>query len=115
MKNMKMNKPLVLGISLILLALVIFAVMKKTSSGYENLSSWDIEGSSDGGGGGGGSSWKLYGSDKCGWTTKQKKEMDSKNVSYTFVDCDKESCDGITSFPTLKNSDGTVKVGFTPM
>lgn len=106
MKNMKMNKPLILGISLFLLALVIFACMNKTSSGYESFPIDD---------GGAAAPWKLYGSDKCGWTTKQKKEMDSKNVPYTFVDCDKESCDGITSFPTLKNSDGTVKVGFTPM
>ena len=59
--------------------------------------------------------WTVYGSNKCGWTRKQTAEMDSKGVNYKFVDCDTENCSGISSFPTLKNDDGTVKVGFTPM
>jgi hypothetical protein len=59
--------------------------------------------------------WTVYGSNKCGWTVKQTAEMDAKGVNYKFVDCDTENCEGISSFPTLKNDDGTVKVGFTPM
>ena len=59
--------------------------------------------------------WTVYGSNKCGWTRKQTEEMDAKGVKYTFVDCDKESCPGVSGFPTLKNDDGTVKVGYTPM
>ena len=70
---------------------------------------------SSGGGGGGGGGWTVYGSNNCGWTRKQVSEMDSKNVKYTFVDCDTQDCAGIPAFPTLKNDDGTVKVGFTPM
>jgi hypothetical protein len=64
-----------------------------------------------------GKAWTVYGSHNCGWTTKQLKDMDSKNVAYTFVDCDKdkEACTGMSGFPTLKNDDGTVKVGYTPM
>jgi hypothetical protein len=43
--------------------------------------------------------------------------MDSKGIAYNFVDCDqdKESCTGMSGFPTLKHDDGTVKVGYTPM
>ena len=77
-------------------------------------------GSGMGSGGGGeisGTDWTVYGSHNCGWTTKQLAEMDSKNVAYTFVDCDKNpgQCDGMSGFPTLKNSVGELKTGFTPM
>lgn len=61
------------------------------------------------------SGWTIYGSKECSWCKKQFEEMDSKSISYKFVDCQTENCDGITGFPTLKNDDGTVKVGFTPM
>ena len=48
---------------------------------------------------------------------KQLAEMETKGITYKFVDCDKENqvCVGMSGFPTLKNDDGTVKVGFTPM
>jgi hypothetical protein len=62
-----------------------------------------------------GGGWTVYGSNKCGWTRKQTAEMEAKGVQYKFVDCDKEDCPGVDGFPTLKNDDGTVKVGFTPM
>jgi len=60
-----------------------------------------------------GSSWTVYGTDGCGWTRKQLKEMDAKGVSYEYVNCENGGCDGITSFPTLKSSDGAVKIGYT--
>ena len=59
--------------------------------------------------------WTIYGSKGCSWTRKQFDEMDKKGIDYKFVDCTKEKCDGISGFPTLKNDDGTVKVGYTPM
>jgi len=59
--------------------------------------------------------WTVYGSNKCSWTRKQTEEMDAKGVKYNFVDCDSEDCPGVSGFPTLKNDDGTVKVGYTPM
>jgi len=64
-----------------------------------------------------GGEWTVYGTTSCGWTKKQMKEMDDKGIVYKFVDCEAESenCVDISAFPTLKNSDGTVKVGFTPM
>jgi hypothetical protein len=66
---------------------------------------------SDGSGGG----WTVYGTQSCGWTKKQLKEMDDKGIPYTYVDCKDEKCEGISGYPTLKNDDGTVKVGYTPM
>ena len=68
-------------------------------------------------GGGKSSGWTVFGTTGCSWTTKQLAEMESKGITYKFVDCDKESqnCVGMSAFPTLKNDDGTVKVGFTPM
>ena len=62
-----------------------------------------------------GRGWTVYGSHNCGWTTKQLKHMDSKGIAYDFVDCDKESCTGMSGFPTLKHDDGTVKSGYTTM
>ena len=59
--------------------------------------------------------WTVYGSNKCSWTRKQTEEMDAKGVKYNFVDCDSQDCPGVSGFPTLKNDDGTVKVGYTPM
>jgi hypothetical protein len=62
-----------------------------------------------------GPGWTVYGSMNCGWTRKQLSHMDDKNVAYKFVDCDSGDCPGVSGFPTLKNDDGTVKVGYTPM
>ena len=94
-----------------ILTFVYFLVTK--SSGYSSISgeedSEDAEDDESGG------EWTVYGTKSCGWTVKQLKEMDSKNVSYTFVDCDTQDCPGVKGFPTLKNTDGTVKTGFTPM
>jgi hypothetical protein len=61
------------------------------------------------------STWTVYGTNSCGWCKKQKKEMDSKGIKYSFVDCSNGSCgDDITGFPTLKNMEtGEIKVGFT--
>lgn len=68
-------------------------------------------------GGGKTTGWTVFGTTGCSWTTRQLAEMETKGITYKFVDCDKESqnCVGMSGFPTLKNDDGTVKVGFTPM
>lgn len=50
--------------------------------------------------------WKLYGAEWCGWTKKQLKYMEKHNKAYEFIDCEKEQCNGIKSFPTLVSSDG---------
>ena len=48
--------------------------------------------------------WTVFGTTGCSWTTKQLAEMESKGITYKFVDCDKESqnCVGMSGFPTLK-------------
>jgi hypothetical protein len=58
--------------------------------------------------------WTVYGSKNCGWTNKQLEHMDSNNISYEFIDCDKnkQKCVGMEGFPTLKNSNGKTIVGF---
>jgi len=58
-------------------------------------------------------SWTVYGTDGCGWTRKQLKEMDDKGVPYTYVNCENEDCGDARSYPTLKSNDGETKVGFT--
>ena len=59
-----------------------------------------------------GPKWTVYGTNGCGWTRKQLEVMDSKNVPYTFVDCDHEDCAGINAFPTLVKPTGEKLVGF---
>jgi hypothetical protein len=59
------------------------------------------------------SSWTVYGTDECGWTRKQLKEMDDKGVDYSYVNCKNGDCGDIKSYPTLKNDAGETKVGFT--
>lgn len=60
----------------------------------------------------GGKTWTVYGSNGCGWTRKQLKSMKDKKLNHTFVDCDKEDCGDISSFPTIKDSDGKTTVGY---
>jgi hypothetical protein len=59
-------------------------------------------------------SWTVYGSNGCGWTRKQLKNMDDKGISYTYVDCDEDGkqCTGMSGFPTLKDESGTMSTGY---
>ena len=59
-----------------------------------------------------GGEWKVYGTMGCGWTRKQLDHMKSKGVKHTFIDCDKDACDGMEAFPTSVHSDGKKVVGF---
>lgn len=59
------------------------------------------------------SGWTVYGSMDCGWTRKQLKHLDDKNISYTFVDCKKTKCDHVIAFPTVIKPTGEQVVGFT--
>ena len=60
---------------LVVLLLAVFMLMKRSvaSGSGDEISGTD---------------WTVYGSHNCGWTTKQLAEMDSKDVGYTFVDCE---------------------------
>ena len=57
--------------------------------------------------------WKVYGTMKCGWTVKQLDYLNKKGISHTFVDCDREACQGIDGFPFLEHEDGRSHKGFT--
>jgi hypothetical protein len=72
-------------------------------------------GCSGGGGEAPSKKWTVYGTDKCGWTRKQLAYMDSKNIDYSYINCESGDCGGITSYPTLKDADGKTKVGFTEL
>ena len=60
----------------------------------------------------GNGSWKVYGTNGCGWTRKQLEVMKDKNVQHTFIDCDKEDCGDVQAFPTLVDPAGKKTVGF---
>ena len=48
---------------------------------------------------------KVYGADWCGWTRKQKKELEENGVPHEYHDCSKEgeNCpSGIQGFPTIE-------------
>lgn len=58
--------------------------------------------------------WTVYGSNGCGWTRKQLKNMDEKGITYTYVDCDEDGqqCTGMAGFPTLKDENGEITTGY---
>ena len=55
---------------------------------------------------------KFYGSDSCGWCTKQKKYFDDKGITYQYINCQTSECpEFVKSFPTLV-VDGKVTSGY---
>lgn len=57
----------------------------------------------------------VYGTSWCGYTTKQRKHLDSKygKNSHTYVDCETGKCPkDITSFPVTISASGNKVVGF---
>ena len=56
--------------------------------------------------------WTVYGTEWCGWTTKQLDYMKKNGKAHDFIDCEKEQCDGRDSFPTLVNSNGEKLSGY---
>ena len=68
-------------------------------------------GSSNGG-------FTVYGTDWCGFTTKQRKQLDEKygKDSHTYVNCEKNksACKGMDGFPVTHTPDGEKVVGFNP-
>jgi hypothetical protein len=62
--------------------------------------------------GGDGGHWTVYGTNGCGWTRKQIDYLRSNGISHTYIECDKEDCGKIRSYPTLKSSSGKILVGY---
>jgi hypothetical protein len=63
-----------------------------------------------------GADFVVYGTDWCGYTTKQRKHLDSKygQGSHVYVNCEEhpEKCKGMKGFPVTEKKDGSVIVGF---
>lgn len=49
---------------------------------------------------------RVMGADWCGWTQRQKKELDIAGVEYEYIECtqkgNEELCVGVQGFPTLE-------------
>jgi hypothetical protein len=56
--------------------------------------------------------WTVYGTMGCGWTRKQLEHMKKSGKPHTFVDCDKEGCNGMDAYPTLVSPEGEKTVGY---
>ena len=57
--------------------------------------------------------WKLYGAEWCGWTKRQLALFEGDPaLADIYVECTKEACDGISGYPTWKNSNGTTMPGY---
>jgi hypothetical protein len=56
--------------------------------------------------------WTVFGTMGCGWTRKQLDYMTKAGKAHTFVDCDKEGCDGMDAYPTLMSPEGEKTVGY---
>jgi hypothetical protein len=56
--------------------------------------------------------WIVYGTNWCGWTTKQIEYMKKNNKAFEFIDCEKGQCNGIKSFPTLMSPNGEKITGY---
>ncbi len=48
----------------------------------------------------------IYGTDWCGFTTKQKQAFNKKGVKYDYIDCGKfpDRCKGISSYPVVEHN-----------
>jgi hypothetical protein len=99
---MKSSTKKIIG-ALILVVLVVYIMKFRTPAAAAAVAA--PAGAAPGG-------WTVYGSKACGWTRKQLESMDSKKMDYKFVDCDKEDCGDISSFPTIKSASGALSVGF---
>ena len=54
----------------------------------------------------------VYGTERCGWTKKQRAYLDDKGIPHTFVNCEQAACPTfVTGFPTLVR-DGQILAGY---
>jgi hypothetical protein len=60
----------------------------------------------------GNGTWAVYGTKSCGWTRKQLEHMEKNKIPHKFIDCDKENCNEISAYPTMKSPSGETITGF---
>ena len=97
---MKINRNIMLGVVALVIFAAVVTIMKKSSSPSPSPP--------------GGIKFIVYGTEWCGYTTKQRKHLDKKYGagSHEFVDCDKTDCPGIDAFPVTKTPSGDMVKGF---
>jgi hypothetical protein len=59
-----------------------------------------------------GKKWTVFGTMGCGWTRKQLDYMKKNGKPHEFVDCDKDGCEGMNAYPTIKHPNGEKTVGY---
>ena len=96
---MKINRNIMLGVVALVIFAAVVTIMKKSSSPSPSPP---------------GIKFTVYGTEWCGYTTKQRKHLDKKYGagSHEFVDCDKTDCPGIDAFPVTKTPSGDMVKGF---
>jgi len=57
--------------------------------------------------------WTVYGTTGCKWTRQQLEYLNNTKRHYVFINCNQESCDGITGFPYMVHPEGQVSIGYT--
>lgn len=97
---MKFNKNTIFGgvVAIVILAIIVMALKRDPSPSPSSN----------------GNKFIVYGTEWCGYTTKQRKHLDKKYGprSHKFVDCDKTHCPGINAFPVTKTPSGDMVKGF---
>ena len=95
---MKINKNIMFGIGALVVLAVIFMILKRKPTMSHD-----------------GTKFVVYGTEWCGYTTKQRKHLDTKYGpgSHEFVDCDNNRCPpGMNAFPVTKTPNGDMVEGF---
>ena len=61
-----------------------------------------------------GGKYTVYGTNWCGYTTKQREYLNSKygKASHTYVDCESQNCPGMKGFPVTITPGGQRVEGF---
>ena len=85
-------------IALIILAIIDILILMQTGQGKAPVED--------------GKKWTVFGTMGCGWTRKQLDYMKKNGKPHEFVDCDKDGCEGMNAYPTIKHPNGEKTVGY---
>ena len=95
------NKRIVIGVSIVVIVVGLFITTRKLGGSPTRAPINSPK-------------FVVYGTEWCGYTTKQRKHLDGKYGagSHEFVDCDKGNCPGVEAFPVTKTPSGEMVSGF---
>ena len=93
------NNKIMLGVAVLVLAGCVIAMLRRKKTAVASPV---------------GGKFIVYGTEWCGYTTKQREHLNNKygSNSHDFIDCDKETCPGINAFPVTKTPSGDMVKGF---